>query len=217
MISAIERDQAIALSRDMNEYGARLVSDHKGRFGLFAMLPLPDVDASLKEIDYAFDTLHADGVGLLTSYGDIWLGDRKLQPVFDEFNRRNAIVYTHPTDATCCHSLANANPVTLEWLVDTARSLMSIVSEGGPGGRRRRRRRDEAAEAPAHPPSQPGDALRELQIHLVARGRRADRRGEPRGGNHQHHETCRSRAPSIRTCITFAASFTTRRVPRTRF
>lgn len=129
----IERDQAIALSRDMNEYGARLVGDHKGRFGLFALLPLPDVDASLKEIEYAFDTLHCDGVGLLTSYGDIWLGDRKLQPVFDELNRRNAIVYTHPTDATCCHNLANANPVTLEWLVDTSRSLMSLVSEGGPG------------------------------------------------------------------------------------
>jgi predicted TIM-barrel fold metal-dependent hydrolase len=129
----IERDMAIALSRDMNEYAARMISDHKGRFGLFALLPLPDVDASLKEIEYAFDTLHCDGVGLLTSYGDIWLGDRRLQPVFDELNRRNAIVYTHPTDAACCHNLANANPVTLEWLVDTSRSIMSILSEGGPG------------------------------------------------------------------------------------
>lgn len=129
----IERDQAIALSRDMNEFAARMIGDHKGRFGSFATLPLPDVDASLKEIEYAFDTLHADGVGLLTSYGDIWLGDKKLQPVFDELNRRNAIVYTHPTDPTCCHSLGGANPVTLEWLVDTARSLMSIISEGGPG------------------------------------------------------------------------------------
>ena len=129
----IERAQAIALARDGNEYATKLRGDYKGRFGLFAILPLPDVDASLKEIEYAFDTLHADGVGLLTSYGDIWLGDKKLQPVFDELNRRNAIVYTHPTDATCCHNLANANPVTLEWLVDTARSLMSIISEGGPG------------------------------------------------------------------------------------
>ena len=129
----IERDMAIALSRDMNEYAARMISDHKGRFGSFATLPLPDVDASLKEIEYAFDTLHCDGVGLLTSYGDIWLGDPRLAPVFEELNRRNAIVYTHPTDAACCHNLANANPVTLEWLVDTARSLMSVISEGGAG------------------------------------------------------------------------------------
>ncbi len=108
---AQERQEAIALSRDMNDYGARMTSDYKGSFGLFAVLPLPDIDASLREIEYAFDTLRADGVGLLTSYGAIWLGDPVLQPVFDELNRRNAVVYTHPTDATCCHALLpNTSP-----------------------------------------------------------------------------------------------------------
>lgn len=115
----------------MNEYGARMVTDHKGRFGLFAVLPLPDIDASLKEIEYAFDPLKADGVGLLTSYGDVWLGEKRLQPVFEELNRRRAIVYTHPTDAACCHQLANANPATVEWFFDTARSINSLLNETG--------------------------------------------------------------------------------------
>jgi predicted TIM-barrel fold metal-dependent hydrolase len=137
---AVERDLAIRLARDMNEYAAKLISDHKGRFGLFAVLPLPDIDASLREIEFAFDTLHADGVGLLTSYGNHWLGEKVFEPVFDELNRRSAVVYTHPTDATCCHNLANANPATLEWLTDTARSIMSMIAEnprtvGGGGGR----------------------------------------------------------------------------------
>jgi predicted TIM-barrel fold metal-dependent hydrolase len=126
-----ERQEAITLARDMNEYGARMVADHKGRFGLFAVLPLPDIDASLREIEYAFDTLKADGVGLLTSYGDMWLGDDRLRPVFDELNRRGTVVYTHPTDAPCCHRLANANPATLEWFTDTARSIMSLIAENG--------------------------------------------------------------------------------------
>lgn len=129
---AAEREGAVALARDMNEYGARLVGDHKGRFGLFAALPLPDIDASLKEIAYAFDTLKADGVGLLTSFGNHWLGEKMFEPVFDELNRRRAVVYVHPTDAPCCRSLANANPATFEWLADTARSIMSMIS-GNPG------------------------------------------------------------------------------------
>src|SRR5215470_2562596 len=99
-----ERQTAVAIARDMNEFAARMVADYKGRFGLFATLPLRDVDASLREIEYAFDTLKADGIGLLTSYGDLWLGDVRLQPIFDELNRRRAIVYTHPTDAACCHT-----------------------------------------------------------------------------------------------------------------
>jgi predicted TIM-barrel fold metal-dependent hydrolase len=123
-----ERQEAISMARDINEFGARMVADYKGRFGLFAVLPLPDVEASLREIEYAFDTLKADGVGLLTSYGNLWLGDPKFHPVFDELNRRGAVVFSHPTDATCCHNLANANPATLEWFTDTTRSILSVIA-----------------------------------------------------------------------------------------
>ena len=65
------------LARACNEYGATLVQQYPTRFGLFAAMPLPDVDATLKEIAYAYDTLKADGIGLLTSYGDAWLGTRR--------------------------------------------------------------------------------------------------------------------------------------------
>jgi hypothetical protein len=105
-------------------------ADHKGRYGFYAALPLPDIDASLREIDYAFGTLKADGIGMLTSYGDIWLGDDRLRPVFDELNRRGAIVFTHPTDAACCHALANSNPSVVEWFTDTARTIQSMLVEG---------------------------------------------------------------------------------------
>ena len=128
-----ERDRAISLTRDMNDYGAQFAHDHKGRFGLFASLPLPDIDASLAAIAYAFDTLKADGVGLLTSYGNHWLGETMFEPVFDELNRRNAVVYVHPTDAPCCRGLAGANPATFEWLADTARCIMSMISGAGGG------------------------------------------------------------------------------------
>jgi predicted TIM-barrel fold metal-dependent hydrolase len=150
-----------------------MVSDYKGRFGLFAVLPLPDIDASLREIEYAFDTLKADGVGLLTSYGNVWLGDLRLRPVFDELNRRGAIVYTHPTDAPCCHGLANASPATLEWFTDTARSIMSLIAEttGQTGGAgvlgRGRAAGPPAAGAGGGPVAQPSAATRYDNIKFI--------------------------------------------------
>jgi predicted TIM-barrel fold metal-dependent hydrolase len=125
------RSDAISAVREINNYGAKLVTDYRGRFGFFAVLPLPDIDSSLREIEYAFDTLKADGVGILTSYGNHWLGDKAFQPVFDELNRRNAIVYSHPTDAPCCHNLIpDTGPQTVEWNTDTSRAIWSMINDG---------------------------------------------------------------------------------------
>lgn len=57
------RTDARVFCRETNEFGARLVADHKGRFGLLAMLPMIDVDGSLREIEYVFDKLGAEGWG----------------------------------------------------------------------------------------------------------------------------------------------------------
>jgi predicted TIM-barrel fold metal-dependent hydrolase len=119
------------LARICNDYAAQMMHDHGGRFGLFAAMPLPDIDASLKEIAYALDTLQADGIGLLTSYGDKWPGDPLFQPVFEELDRRKAVVYFHPTTPGCCGNLIpGVGPATIEWPVDTARAIVSLLFSG---------------------------------------------------------------------------------------
>jgi predicted TIM-barrel fold metal-dependent hydrolase len=125
--------QARRLARACNDYGANLVSRHPARFGLFAAMPLPDVDATLREIEYAYDTLKADGVGLFTSYGDRWLGNPAFRPVMEELNRRKAVVTVHPTAADCCRNLdysPGAGPSSIEYGTDTTRAIMGIAFNG---------------------------------------------------------------------------------------
>jgi predicted TIM-barrel fold metal-dependent hydrolase len=124
-------EEARKLARESNEYAAKLISDHPGRFGGFAMLPLTDVDGSLKEIAYALDTLKLDGIGLLTNYHDKWLGDPLFVPVMEELNRRKVVIYTHPATADCCVNLVKTEPPALiEWGTDTTRTIADIVFSG---------------------------------------------------------------------------------------
>jgi predicted TIM-barrel fold metal-dependent hydrolase len=119
------------LARECNDYGARLRADHPGRFGMFATLPLPDVDAALKEMEYALDTLQADGVCFMTSYQGKYLGDPKFAPVMEELNRRKAIAYTHPFRAECCQNLLpNGWVLGIELSTDTTRTIASVLFSG---------------------------------------------------------------------------------------
>jgi predicted TIM-barrel fold metal-dependent hydrolase len=125
------RETSRKLARVSNEYGAQVSGDRRERFGFFASIPLPDVDASLTEIAYAFDTLNADGIALQTSYDDRWPGDPAFAPVFDELHRRKAVVFVHPTEPVCCANLVAGVPTSVaEFLFDTTRAVLSFLVNG---------------------------------------------------------------------------------------
>jgi predicted TIM-barrel fold metal-dependent hydrolase len=126
-----DADQAHRLTRDSNEYAAKMVADYPGRFGNFATLMLPDIDGSLRELEYAFDQLKADGVMLFTSYDNRWLGDPYFAPVFEELNRRKAIVFCHPTTNACCANLLpDISSAEIEYGTDTTRAIVRMVYSG---------------------------------------------------------------------------------------
>ncbi|MGE5538128.1 MAG: amidohydrolase family protein [Gemmatimonas sp.] len=119
--------------RTLNDFAAQMVRDNPKRFGLFAFLSMADVDGTLKDIEYAFDMLKADGVGIPTSYGDKWPGDPAFAPIFDELNRRKAVVYFHPNAPFCCAGtmVPNVQVSWAEYPHDTTRAILSLLFNGG--------------------------------------------------------------------------------------
>jgi predicted TIM-barrel fold metal-dependent hydrolase len=124
-------DAARKLARETNDFGARMVTDYPGRFGLFGTVPLPDVEGALHEIEYALDTLKADGICMMTDYEGKFLGDPAFTPVMEELNRRKAVVYTHPFRNTCCRGLVpDVFEPTIELGTDTTRTIASLLFSG---------------------------------------------------------------------------------------
>lgn len=122
--------------RAWNEWGIKACLDHPGRFGLFASLPLPQIDLALAEIAHAFDVLKVDGIAMSTNEGDLWLSDERNQPIFDELNRRKAVVFVHPAPTTHCAALSRAyggadiSSPWLEFPVNTARAILGLLAKG---------------------------------------------------------------------------------------
>jgi predicted TIM-barrel fold metal-dependent hydrolase len=108
-----------------------MVRDDPRRFGLFASLPLPAVDAALAELTRAYDDLHADGISLLTNYVGQYLGDAQFDPVLEELARRQAVVAVHPTSPSCWEMVSfGRSRGTIEFMFDTARAVFNLVLSG---------------------------------------------------------------------------------------
>ncbi|AHH18561.1 putative amidohydrolase [Nocardia nova SH22a] len=119
------------LAREVNEFGAAVVRDHPGRFGHLAALPLPDIDGSLTEIAHALDVLGCDGVAVETNAHGRYLGDAHFDPVWAELERREAVVFVHPTSPPHAESISVGLPrPMLEFLFDTARSVTDLLYAG---------------------------------------------------------------------------------------
>ena len=117
--------------RACNEFAAKLRADHPGRFGSFAALPMTDPDGALKEIEYSLDTLKADGIGLFTDYRDKWLGHESFDPIYQELNRRKAVIYVHPIEPDCCRNLVpDVGDTVVEYGADTTRTIANLILSG---------------------------------------------------------------------------------------
>ena len=121
--------EASETARACNEYGAALMQRYPDRFGVMASLPLPETEASVKEIRYCVETLHLTGFSVMTNALGVYLGDPALDPVMKELNRHKTVVSIHPTEpscvpAACCKTL----PLPfMEFFFDTTRAVINMI------------------------------------------------------------------------------------------
>src|SRR5260370_4725995 len=121
------------LARRLNEECTRLIEEYPNRFGLFASVPLPDVEGSILEAIYALDELVADGVVVESNHRAMYLGDPLLDPLYQELDRRGTVVFVHPTSPPChCSArLAQQNPQPMmEFIFETTRSICDMILSG---------------------------------------------------------------------------------------
>ncbi|MFF2082818.1 amidohydrolase family protein [Nocardia sp. NPDC058176] len=123
--------EANDMARYCNEYVAGLTRQYPTRFGSFAVLPMPDIAASVAEAIYALDVLHADGIVLLSAYQGVYLGDPRYEPLMIALNQRNAYVFVHPAGIA-----DDAKPnlplpdFLIEYTFDTTRAATMMMLTG---------------------------------------------------------------------------------------
>ena len=127
---AEESAECIQCIRRVNEVSAKVKQDYPGRFRFCAALPLPDVDAAIREAIYVLDTLGADGVKLATNSRGQYLGDEALDPLMEVLNERNAVVIIHPHRPTPYpERIVATTPLAMyEYPAETTRAVVNMLS-----------------------------------------------------------------------------------------
>ena len=125
-----DAEESAECIRRVNEVSARVKQDYPGRFRFCAALPLPDVDAAIREAIYVLDTLGADGVKLATNSRGQYLGDEALDPLMEVLNERNAVVIIHPHRPTPYpERIIATTPLAMyEYPAETTRAVVNMLS-----------------------------------------------------------------------------------------
>ncbi len=122
---------AITLARHVNDVAAATIRNHPGRFGAFASVALPHLDAALAETERALEGLGLHGVNVLTNVAGVYLGDPSLDPLMTELHLRHAVVFVHPTSPPCFDktSLGYPRPM-IEFPFDSTRAVTNLILTG---------------------------------------------------------------------------------------
>jgi predicted TIM-barrel fold metal-dependent hydrolase len=120
---------AVAMARNLNDYGANLVASQPERFGFFATVPMPHLTEAVAETMRALDELKADGVVLLANNNGNYLGEDGQDDLWAVLDARSAVVFIHPADLPG-PTVPGVAPFATDFLLDTTRAAYLLVRNG---------------------------------------------------------------------------------------
>lgn len=124
-----EAGDSARIARLANDGIAQIVQAEPTRFAGLATLPLPNVEASLTELERCLDELKLDGVMLLSNTAGVYLGDPQLEPLFEALDTRGAYAFVHPGFPP--HKPPLAHPIWLyEFPFETVRAVTNLIYSG---------------------------------------------------------------------------------------
>src|SRR5437870_3647185 len=98
---------AVAAAHLINDAYAELAAKHPGRFTAVVSLPLPHIDAALREMERGLDQLGLAGVSMTCSCFDRSTAEAEFEPLYAEMNRRRTLLNYHPIQNGICSPLIN--------------------------------------------------------------------------------------------------------------
>jgi 6-methylsalicylate decarboxylase len=119
------------LVRICNDCFAELSGQSENRIASLGLLPLPDTEAACREVAYLYDELGLDGVGLVSHYNDIYIGDPEFEELYQELNRRQAVVFVHPVRPMSAPAMQYSFPSGfVELVAATGRVIANLLATG---------------------------------------------------------------------------------------
>ncbi|WP_404429941.1 amidohydrolase [Microbacterium lacus] len=113
------------LVNDLNDELHDIARDRPTRFGAFAVLPMPDPEASARTAISALDEGGFQGVTMLTSYQGAYLAQPEFEPLLQELDARSATVFMHPI--LVFNAPAGLPGPLLEGTFDTTRAVTALA------------------------------------------------------------------------------------------
>lgn len=125
-----DKKEAAEVVREFNEFGAELVKKYASKFVLFVTLPLPDIEDSLKELEYCRVNLPIGGFKLPTCALGHYPGDSAYEPVLKRLNELKAIVLLHPNAPRFPSAVPECPLAVVEYMLETTKAVANMAVQG---------------------------------------------------------------------------------------